>query len=100
MNSATLFSDDLVQVVSVQEHHGGDREPGMRCGDVFLATAALGVCGVSSRHMLDMRSSDEQSGEIPERSRHCETPPMRCSQTLCPIPAEQTVRRGYLRRTT
>ncbi|GAE78300.1 cobalt-precorrin-2 C20-methyltransferase [Cutibacterium acnes JCM 18918] len=24
--------------------------------------------------MLDMRSSDEQSGEIPERSRHCETP--------------------------
>lgn len=49
MNSATLFSDDLVQAVSVQEHHGGDREPGMRCGDVFLATAALGVCGVSSR---------------------------------------------------
>ena len=74
MNSATLFSDDLVQAVSVQEHHGGDREPVMRCGDVFLATAALGVCGVSSRHMLDMRSSDEQSGEIPERSRHCETP--------------------------
>ncbi len=26
MNSATLFSDDLVQAVSVQEHHGGDRE--------------------------------------------------------------------------
>ena len=42
MNSATLFSDDLVQAVSVQEHHGGDREPVMRCGDVFLATAALG----------------------------------------------------------
>jgi hypothetical protein len=99
MNSATLFSDDLVQAVSVQEHHGGDREPVMRCGDVFLATAALGVCGVSSRlcSICDRAMSNPvrfRSG--PTTVRH----PMRCSQTLCPVPAEQTVRRGYLRRTT
>ena len=90
MNSATLFYDDLVQAVSVQEHHGGDREPVMRCGDVFLATAALGVCGVSSR----LCSICDRAMSNPVRH------PMRCSQTLCPVPAEQTVRRGYLRRTT